>query len=235
MRSKGFLLTAALLLAPAAFAGTYTLGDWCFYVNSLDINQSCNSGNGLANVPSADPGVTDLIHLQNDNTGTVTITLQPGSYNVFGILNYNVDGSGVNEYATALGQLSVGQVYSVSTEGASGAPGTLYGQVANGSGTFDNTNSCAAAGNCSDVAVGLGYTNVTVPDGWTASLTFSSSPNPPSDPNSFFIQQTNSVTGDSLVLSSSLQQFDHAPEPGAMVLMGSGLGAMLWFLRRRRA
>jgi hypothetical protein len=234
MGFRALMLTTALLLAPAAFAGTYTLSDWCFYVNSVDINQSCNSGNGLANVPSADPGVTDLIHLQSDGTGTVTITLSPGSYNVFGILNYNVDGNGANEYANALGQLSMGQVYSVSTQGSTGTVGTLYGQVGGGGGTFNDTNYCAVVGNCSDLAVGLGYTNVTVPDGWTTTVTFTSSTNPPSDPNTFSIQQTNSGTGNSLNLSSSLEQVDHAPEPGPMALMGSGLGAMLWYVRRRR-
>jgi len=101
MRLRVLFILMALTIAPMAFAGTYTLSDWCFYVNSLDLNQSCNSGGGLANVPTADPGVTDLIHLQNDGTSTLTVTLAPGHYNVFGILNYNVDGNGSNEYASA--------------------------------------------------------------------------------------------------------------------------------------
>src|SRR4051794_25902289 len=191
MRLRVLFVLMALAIAPMAFAGTYTLNDWCFYVNSLDLNQSCNSGGGLANVPVADPGVTDLIHLQNDGTGNVTVTLAPGHYNIFGIFNYNVDGNGLNEYATALGSLSVGQVYSVNSEGSAGTAGSLYNQGVNG--TLDNTNACANLGNCSDVAVGLGYTNVDVPDGSTGTITFTAGSTPP--PSGFSVNQTNGSTG----------------------------------------
>src|SRR5579884_1287893 len=40
IRLKLFLPLAALLAAPA-FAGDYSLNEWCFYVNSLDLNHSC--------------------------------------------------------------------------------------------------------------------------------------------------------------------------------------------------
>jgi len=236
MRLRVLFILMALTIAPMAFAGTYTLSDWCFYVNSLDLNQSCNSGGGLANVPTADPGVTDLIHLQNDGTSTLTVTLAPGHYNVFGILNYNVDGNGSNEYATALGSLSVGQVYSVNVEGGSGS-GSLYNQGANG--TLNNTNGCANQGDCQDVAVALGYTNVTVPDGSTGTITFTAGTTPP--PSGFSIDQTNGSTGGTINLSSNLQisgnvnALTAVPEPGAMGLMGAGLGALLCFVRRRRS
>jgi len=238
MRLKVLFGLMALTLAPMAFAGTYTLNDWCFYVNSLDLNQSCNSGGGLANVPTADPGVTDLIHLQSDGTGNVTVTLAPGHYNVFGIFNYNVDGDGLNEYATSLGSLSVGQVYSVNVEGSAGAAGTLYNQGVNG--TLNDTNSCASLGNCSDVAVALGYTNVTVPSGSTGTIVFTAGPTPPAG-DGFSVTQTNGTTGGSINLSSNIQingdlntLISVAPEPGPMGLMGAGLGALLYFARRRR-
>jgi hypothetical protein len=236
MRLKVLFGLLALTVAPMAFAGTYTLSDWCFYVNSLDLNQSCNSGGGLANVPSATPGVTDLIHLQNDGTGTLTVTLAPGNYNVFAIFNYNVDGNGSNEYATALGSLSVGQVYSVNGEGGAGTNGSLLNQGVNG--TLNDTNSCANLGNCSDVAVGLGYTNVNVPDGSTGTITFTAGTNPP--PSGFSVTQTNGNTGGSINLSSGIQidggltTLTAIPEPGAMGLLGTGLGALLFLARRRR-
>jgi len=222
MRFRLLLVLAALSLAPMASAATYSLNDWCFYVNSLDINQSCNSGGDLANVPSADPGTTDLLHLQGDGLGTLTVTLAPGNYNVFAIFNYNIDGNGSGEYATALGNLAVGQVYSVNTEGSVTTTGPL-----------DSTNHCASPG-CADVAVGLGYTNVDVPIGSVGTVTFTASTTAPTDPNTFSVQQTNPNTTNSLNLTSALQ-ISAVPEPGAMGLMGGGLGAMLLLLRRRKA
>jgi hypothetical protein len=236
MRLRVLFGLMALTIAPMAFAGTYTLSDWCFYVNSLDLNQSCNAGGGLANVPTADPGVTDLLHLQADGTSTLTITLAPGHYNIFGIFNYDIDGTGLNQYATALGSLSVGQVYSVNVEGSGGASGTLFNQGVNG--TLNNTNACANLGDCTDVAVGLGYTNVDVPAGSTGTVIFTAGSTPPA--SGFFVNQSNGSS--SINLSSNVQingglnvLIAPIPEPGAMGLMSIGLGALLFAARRRRS
>jgi hypothetical protein len=241
MRLRVLFGLAALMVAPMAFAGSYSLNDWCFYVNSLDINQSCKSGSGRANVPSADPGVTDLLHLQADNTGTLTVTLAPGNYNVFAIFNYNLDGSALNEYANVVGQLSAGQVYSVNNEGSTGTAGSLFAQGAGG--TLDNTNHCASG--CTDVAVAIGYTDVTVPAGSTGTITFTAGSTPPASGG--YIQQTDNGagngTGSTIDISSGIQIdggltaqiASPVPEPGAMGLMGGGIGALLFFLRRRKA
>jgi hypothetical protein len=223
MRLRVLFGLMALTIAPMAFAGTYTLSDWCFYVNSLDLNQSCNAGSSLSNVPTAAPGVTDLLQLQNDGTGTLTVTLAPGQYNIFGIFNYNVDGNGLNEYATALGSLSVGQVYSINVEGSGGTSDTLSNQGLNGTlsnqglngtlynqglnGTLNDTNACPNLGNCTDVAVALGYTNVTVPDGSAGRITFTAGTTPP--PSGFSVTQTNGNTGGSITLSSDIQIDDN--------------------------
>src|SRR5436305_9431621 len=181
MRSKLLLIAAVLLIAPMAFAGSYSLNDWCFYVNSLDVNHSCGGGSGVDNFsPSISLGSFDYQHLTDNTLGSTTVTLGSGSYSVFAIFNYDVaPGGGLNEFANAIGSLATGQSYSVNTEGTAGTPGSLYSQFA--SGNLDNTNhlSTCAGPSCSDVAVSIGYSNVTVPDGSTATVTFTVGDAPP--------------------------------------------------------
>ena len=183
MRVRILLIAAILLIVPSAFAGTYSLNDWCFYVNSLDVNRSCNTGSGVDNfTPQVSPGTFDYVHLQDGNNtlGTVVVTLGPGSYNVFAIYNYDIgmDG-GKNEFATVFGSLPIGQVYAIDAQGASGStPGQLYSQFAGGS--LSNTNylpSCNGS-DCPDVAVSMGFTNLMVPAGQTATINFIVSPQP---------------------------------------------------------
>jgi hypothetical protein len=245
MRLRFLLIALALLIAPAAFAGTYSLNDWCFYVNSLDVNRSCNNGSGVDNFnPPVTPGTFDYVHLGDNNTlGSTTITLGAGNYNVFGIFNYDLtDGGGLDEYATVLGSLAIGQVYSVDAAGASDStPGNLYTQFAGG--TLDNVNHVPACSgsDCPDVSVALGYTNLVVPDGSVATLTFIVSDTPPS--SGFYIQQGQSGSGDTINFSSTVDfassgdSFGAAvanPEPGTVILMAGGLGLMLLGLRRRK-
>jgi hypothetical protein len=245
MRLRFLLIAMVLLLAPAAFGGTYSLNDWCFYVNSLDVNRSCNNGSGVDNFnPPVTPGTTDYLHLGDNNTlGTTTITLSAGSYNVFAIFNYNLTaGGGLDEYAAALGSLAIGQVYSVDTQGASGStPGGLYTQFA--AGTLDNVNhlpACAGT-DCPDVSVAMGYTNLVVPDGSTATVNFIVSDTAPS--SGFYVQQGQNGSGSTINFSSTLdisggESFGASaianPEPGTVLLMAGGLGLMLRQLRRRK-
>jgi hypothetical protein len=246
MRRRLLLLAVVLLAAPVAFAGSYSLNDWCFYVNTLDINHSCNNGSGVDNfLPPISAGSFDYLHLTDNNLGTTTVNLGSGTYNVFAIFNYDIaPGGGLNEYATAVGSLAIGQVYSVDTEGASNStPGELYTQFANG--TLDDTNhlpSCAASP-CGDVAVAIGFTNLVIPTGNTGTVTFTVSDTAPA--SGFYIQQTNSSTGgslggssappgSSLFFSATFVDPPGAPEPGTIGLMAGGLGLMLWAIRRRR-
>src|SRR4051794_39985767 len=198
MRFRLWMVAAVLLVAPAAFGGTFSLNDWCFYVNSLDVNRSCNNGSGVDNFnPPAISGTFDFAHLGDVNNalGTAVITVGPGSYNIFAIFNYDIGGDGgMNEYATVFGSLPIGQVYAVDAQGASGStPGALYSQFAGG--TLSNTNyvpSCTS-NDCPDISVSLGFTNLVVPDGQTAQVTFTVSDTPPS--SGFYIEQTQSGAG----------------------------------------
>jgi hypothetical protein len=235
-----FLLIAVLLMAPMAFAGNYSLNDWCFYVNSLNINHSCNNGSGIDNfAPPVSPGTFDFQHLTDNNLGTAVVTLPPGTYNVFAIFNYDIDAGGkLNEYATAVGSLAIGQVYSVDAEHDStgGTPGNLYGQFA--SGTLDNTNHLSSGNE--DVSASIGFTNVTVPDGSTGTIQFVVGNTPPT--SGFYIEQQDNAGGPPIFISENIQidgglgaQLVTTPEPGTISLMVGGIALMALKLRRRKA
>lgn len=248
MRLRLLLVVMALMIAPAAFGGTYSLNDWCFYVNSLDVNRSCNNGSGVDNFnPPATSGTFDYVHLGDNATlGTATITLGPGSYNVFAIFNYDINddagGNGMNEFATVFGSLPIGQVvYSVDTQGPSGTtPGDLYAQFA--AGTLDNTNHVpGCSGNsCPDVSVAMGYTNLIVPDNTTTQVSFIVSDTPPSSGS--YIQQGDNSAPSTINYSSSVVNTPDSlsataianPEPGTVLTMAGGVGLMLFGLRRRK-
>src|SRR3954462_10418411 len=107
MRIRFLLLAMVLLAAPMAFAGNYSLNDWCFYVNSLDINHSCSNGSGTDNfLPPINPGTFDYVHLSDNNPlVTASVSLSAGSYNVFALFNYDIHAGaggngGLNEYAS---------------------------------------------------------------------------------------------------------------------------------------
>jgi len=248
MRLRFLLIAVALLVAPAAFGGTYSVNDWCFYVNSLDVNRSCNNGSGVDNFnPPATSGTFDYVHLgDNASLGTAIITLGPGSYNVFAIFNYDInEGGAMNEFATVFGSLPIGQVYSVAQGSNDPTPGSLYSQFAAGS--LDNTNHLGSCGgdSCQDVSVAMGYTNIVVPEGSTAQVSFIVNDTPPS--NVFYIQQGDNSSSSTINYSSNLSITPDSfgggdlssaaianPEPGTVILMAGGLGLMLLGLRRRK-
>jgi hypothetical protein len=240
----GLLLTAAVLaVTPAAFGGQSSLNEWCFYVNTLALNHSCAEATPTTfNPPVA--GATYSGSPGNPDLGTVSIVVGPGSYNVFAFFSYAVGAGSFSQYATTVGTLTAGQVYSVDAPGDPSdggsvtpyTPGFLQNQYSLG--TLDNTNhldsgACASTNSCEPVGVSLGYTNIVVPDGQNELITFTVSNTPPSD--GFYVSQTNPQTGDTLFFSSDPQvQQIASPEPASMALFGSGLGLMLWAVRRRR-
>src|SRR4051812_37769551 len=138
MKLKLLLAGLALSIAPVAFAGTFTLNDWCFYVNSPVTSQNCNDGAGSNNfVSPITPGTFDYSNLYTDGNGlgTVIVNLAPGTYNIFALWDYDITAvGGFNEYGATSGSLGAGQHFSVDAEFDPGAfggitaytPGTLY-------------------------------------------------------------------------------------------------------------
>jgi hypothetical protein len=243
----GLLLTAAVLaVSSAAFAGQASLNEWCFYVNTLDLNHSCAEGASPSTFNPPVDGATYVASPGDPDLGTVSIVLGPGTYNVFAFFSYTVGAEGsYNQYATAVGSLTAGQVYSVDAPGDPSAGGNVapytagYLQNQYSLGTLDNTNhlagsDCAATNSCEPVSVALGYTNIDVPNGQQELVTFTASNTPPS--SGFYVSQTNPQTGDTVFFSSDpqAQVLDATPEPMSMMLLGSGLALVLWKARQRR-
>jgi hypothetical protein len=80
IRMKLLIPLAALVLAPAAFAGSYSLNDWCFYVNSLDLNHSCAEagGGGTLDAPFQSASFNPAAG-GSGILGSVSVTLTPGT------------------------------------------------------------------------------------------------------------------------------------------------------------
>jgi len=232
MRLRLLLIATFLMVAPAAFSASFSLNDWCFYVNTLDITRSCNDGAGADNFnPPTISSTTFDYHVgDNNQLGTVVVTLGAGTYNIFAIFNYDINSPDDPTESASVHGIPVGQVYSVDAEGDSngfsGGTGSLYSQFAGG--TLDNTNHCDTG--CSDVAVSLGYQNLEVPEGSTGSISFVVSDTPPT--SGFYVQQSDGSGSD--LFFSTTSELVASPEPGTVILMTGGIALMLLGLKRKK-
>jgi hypothetical protein len=243
----GLLLAGTVLaVTSAAFGGQVSLNEWCFYINTLDVNHSCAEGAtpGTFNPPV--DGATYVASPGSPDLGTLSIVVGPGTYNVFAFFTYTAGTAGsYNQYASTVGTLTAGQVYSVDAPGDPSAGGNVmaytggYLQNQYSLGTLDNTNhldsgTCAATNSCEPVSVALGYTDIVVPNGQQELITFTVSDTPPS--SGFYVTQTNPQSGDNVFFSADpqIEALLPTPEPMSMALLGSGLGVVLWLARRGR-
>jgi hypothetical protein len=228
MRFRFLLIALALLIAPAAFGATYSLNDWCFYVNYLDVNRSCANGSGVDNFnPSLQAGAFDFYHLADaNNQMTFNLSLAPGLYNLFAIFNGDKGngnnpgggnpsggGNGVlilsSEFARVFGTLTMGQAYSNGI-----TPGNPYIPYSTDSTGTDgppdnggNNNPGNGSNDLPGIGGGTGSTGATGSTGGTGGNGL-----PPLN------------TGDSVA----------TPEPGTFILLGGGIGLMLLGFRRKQ-
>lgn len=221
MRLRLLLIALFLGMLPTAFAGTVSLNDWCFYVNTIDVNRSCSEGAGGGNFNP--PVITSTMfdyQIDGSGLGTVTITLTAGIYKVFAVYNYDINNpNNPTESATNYGFPSNG--FSISGSGS----GILNSQALNGG--LNGQNQCGSG--CSDPAVAIG-SDVTVPDGGTGTVTFTVGNTPPS--SGPYVGQTDGSGNGDLFFSET--STINNPEPGTVVLMTSGIALMLIGIRRKK-
>jgi len=235
-----FAVSCIGVFVPSASADSLTtLNDWCVNVSG-DLG-SCN--NSMSSNPAVNLVAFDTT-IGLNLFGTVTVTLGSGTnqfvdfYGDYDIdyaayLSYNDNGSTTNSLATD-------QSYSIGDPngydvGSSPTHYTLFDMFANN--TLDNSNTAGTpySGNpqCCDIALAMGFSNITVDAGGSAVVTFAISSTAPS--SGFYITQaSNDITVAPFYLSGSVDITSGAPEPTTFLLGGGSLALGWFFVRRRR-
>lgn len=227
------VLLAVVFMGSVASADNFNLNDWLFNVNGTVYNPTALPAN--FNASGFD------FSTPNSALGTITAVFSAaGSYKVLGFFDFDIEGSTnpiTNEIGVVhnLGNLGAGESYEVGLgESSEPSPGVLEDALA---GILTNSNTALLP---HDVAMALGW-NFTVA-ATPVTLTFALSKTDPGG-TGFYLQQADQlVTGgpnpdSSIYYSSSMntgQVPPSVPEPGTLLLLGSGLAMVFVGLRMRR-
>lgn len=164
--------------------------------------------------------------------GTISLTMNgAGSHYVGGFFDLEIDekiDTFFNEYGSTAGTEAAGQSWEIDE------PGYVFGDIwANFTSNplaLDNLNGVPAA-TPDDVSVALGW-DFTLLSNQTAYLSFVVSETAPG--SGFFLTQYDPDSGASIYFSSTLDIRTHGvPEPGTVMLLGTGLVGLLGWGRRR--
>jgi hypothetical protein len=209
------LLGAGMAASPAA-AAEITLFDWAFNLNGLVYIQG-DTLPGALNVSGFDFGT---------GLGTLTWTTNKGgANNLIAFFDHEIDekiNTFFNEYGATTGAAATGQSWQIDDP----FNGSIYANAL--AGTLNNGNSVPNS-DPNDVSMAIGW-DFALAAGETATISLSLSKAAPGD--GFFLQQTDPDSGANIFFSSSLV-INAVPVPGAVYLMGSGLGLLLGFGRKK--
>jgi hypothetical protein len=169
-----------------------------------------------------------------NSLGTLKVTLGPGlNQSVLAYMDYDLNFGSSGPFQ------DVGSVHGALPPGTSfelaDPSGTIFGDFS--AGTLTNTNTVGVAstppGPCCDVSWALGVSGVNVPSGSQALLFFTVSSNKPT--SGFYLQQTNSVNGETIYFSESGAPSSGVPMPDSFALLVCGLTLLICerLVRRR--
>lgn len=227
--------TMVAIGSSAASARQITLWDYSFFIDGTNYS----SDSAPVNLSLFD---------QESGLGSISwSTSTAGEHTFLAAFDHDIatDGnrSWYDEEGSAHGTLAAGQSWEIDEPGYwqiyDTGTGNINDNLANG--FLDNELFDASGITTEDVAMGLGW-NFDLADTYTATLTFTIAEDLPS--TGFYLKQWDSAGDISLYLSSSLAitSFTAAapnavipnPEPGTMLLFGTGLIGVAGYLRRKK-
>lgn len=243
---KWWIVVVAVVLASFGLAGAHAdaalvdLFDWAFNIDGVvysapDVYSPPDSGQLPGSIN------TSLFNFSNGygsggGLGQITITLTgAGSHSVIAFFDHEIDESEntyYNEFGMVVGAPAAGQSWEIDEPGF--AFGDIYANVV--AGTLDNANGVPASAP-DDVSMAMGW-NFSLAANETGTITLVLLDRAPV--GGFYLFHTDPIAnsgGETIYYASSLEvggEGQQVPEPGTMLLVGTGLAGLAGLTRRMK-